>query len=126
MRWPGLLANENIPAPSIQHLRQRGLDVAAVREDSPGIDDASVLQRAVRESRWLLTFDMDYGELIYRRHLRPPVALVLFRLQRFGVQQPALRLLDLLDTEQARSGGYFIVSDEAVCWRPWAPADAEH
>jgi hypothetical protein len=43
---------------------------------------------------------------------------VLYRLQHFGVDDAALRLLALLDTAEARSGGYFIVLDEAVRWRP--------
>lgn len=121
--WPPrLLANENLPAPSIQRLRAAGIEVAAVREDSPGIDDVSVLARAVAEQRWLLTFDMDYGELIFRRGLAPPPALVLYRLQRFGVEDAALRLLALLDSAEARSGGYFIVLDEAVRWRPLGDA----
>jgi predicted nuclease of predicted toxin-antitoxin system len=121
--WPPrLLANENLPAPSILRLRAAGIEVAAIREDSPGIDDVSVLARAVAEQRWLLTFDMDYGELIFRRGLTPPPALVLYRLQRFGVDDAALRLLALLDTAEARSGGYFIVLDEAVRWRPLGDA----
>ncbi|MBE5317272.1 MAG: DUF5615 family PIN-like protein [Xanthomonadales bacterium] len=121
--WPPrLLANENLPAPSIRRLRAAGIEVAAIREDSPGIDDVSVLARAVAEQRWLLTFDMDYGELIFRRGLTPPPALVLYRLQRFGVDDAALRLLALLDTAEARSGGYFIVLDEAVRWRPLGDA----
>lgn len=45
--WPPrLLANENLPAPSIRQLRAAGIEVAAIRKDSPGIDDASVLALA--------------------------------------------------------------------------------
>lgn len=113
--WPpGVIANENVPAPSIRRLRTAGIDVASIREDSSGIDDVSVLARAVKEQRWLLTFDMDYGELIYRRSLTPPPALVLYRLQTFGVEDPALRLLRLFEAPEARNGGYFIVLDEAL------------
>ncbi|MCG6117664.1 MAG: DUF5615 family PIN-like protein [Aquimonas sp.] len=117
--WPPrVLANENLPAPSIRRLRAAGIEVAAIREDSPGIDDVSVLARAVAEQRWLLTFDMDYGELIFRRGLASPPALVLFRLQRFGVEDAAVRLLQLIESPEARAGGYFIVQDEGVRWRP--------
>jgi predicted nuclease of predicted toxin-antitoxin system len=122
-RW---LANKNLPAPAIRLLRQSGHDVAAIREESPGIDDQRVLARAVDEQRWLLTFDMDHGELIYRRGLAAPPALVLFRLGRFAPEDPALRLLALLDTAEARAGGYFIVLDEAVRWRPFATAAGGH
>lgn len=121
--WPPrLLANENLPAPSIRRLRTAGVSVASIREDSPGIDDISVLARAVDEQRWLLTFDMDYGELIFRRGFAPPPALVLYRLQRFGVEDAALRLLALFESAEARNGGYFIVLDDVVRWRPFGDA----
>lgn len=121
--WPPrCLANENLPAPAIRRLRTTGLEVAAIREESPGIDDEQVLARAVNEQRWLLTFDMDYGELIYRRGLAAPPALVLFRLGRFAPEEPAHRLLALLASPEARDGGYFIVLDEAVRWRPFGDA----
>lgn len=117
-----LLANESLPAPSVRRLRAAGIEVAAVREDSLGIDDVRALERALAEQRWLLTFDMDYGELIYRRGLAPPPALILYRLQRFGVDDAALRVLALLDTYEARGGGYYIVLNEAVRWRPFGDA----
>jgi len=42
MLW---LANENMPLASIRRLRDAGHDVAAVIEDAPGSDDATVLAR---------------------------------------------------------------------------------
>jgi hypothetical protein len=34
---PRLLANENFPAPSVRHLRDRGYDVLAVTENHAGL-----------------------------------------------------------------------------------------
>lgn len=121
-----LLANESLPAPSIRRRRAAGIEVAAVREDAPGTDDVSALDRALAEQRWLLTFDMDYGALIYRRGLAQPPALVLYRLQRFGVDDAALRLLALLDSNEVRGDGYLIVLNEAVRWRPFGDAAGGH
>ena len=45
-----LLANENFPGDAVIALRQQGDDVAWVREDSPGITDIQVLDRAQREA----------------------------------------------------------------------------
>ncbi len=47
-------------------LRQRNHDVFSVYEQSRGADDGNILQRAVAESRILITNDKDFGELIYR------------------------------------------------------------
>lgn len=59
------LAEGNFPVPSIHRLREAGYDVAAVIEDNRGCDDKTVMARAVSERRIIVTFDRDYGELIY-------------------------------------------------------------
>jgi predicted nuclease of predicted toxin-antitoxin system len=58
-----LLANENIPGVAVTALVAEGHDVAWVRTAAPGIADFEVLAWAARESRILLTFDNDFGEL---------------------------------------------------------------
>lgn len=64
------LANENFPIASVRILRNAGYDVVAIIEDNPGIDDTSILRQAVAESRTILTFDSDYGNLIFRDKLQ--------------------------------------------------------
>ena len=60
------LANENFPLPSVRLLREAGHDVVSISEETPGITDSQVLSRAVSEQRIILTFDRDYGVMIYR------------------------------------------------------------
>ena len=69
------LANENVPVVSIRRLRAAGYDVASVIEDSPGATDEAILWQAHTERRIILTFDRDYGELIYRRRLPNPAGV---------------------------------------------------
>jgi hypothetical protein len=52
-----ILANENFPGDAVMALRARGHDVAWVRTDAPGSDDAEVLARALAEDRTVVTFD---------------------------------------------------------------------
>lgn len=60
------IADENVDAPIVARLRADGLDVVAVSELSPGIDDDRVLQLANDQQRILITSDHDFGELVYR------------------------------------------------------------
>ena len=90
------LANENFPLGSIRGLRDAGHDVAAVGKDSPGAKDAAVLAPAVAETRIILTFDRDYGELIYRVGLPAPPGVVYFRFEPASPDEPAAALLSLL------------------------------
>ena len=66
---PRLLANENFPAPSIQLLRERGYDVAAVAERGGSMADSEIMALAKADARLIVTFDRDYGELIFGRGL---------------------------------------------------------
>ena len=45
------LANENFPFFSVKILRDSGLDIASITEDSLGIKDTEVLAKAVQEDR---------------------------------------------------------------------------
>jgi predicted nuclease of predicted toxin-antitoxin system len=91
-----ILADENIPLKSVDLLREFGHDVASVTLDSPGANDSDVLKRAVREERVLLTFDRDFGEMIYKRKLPAPPGIVYLRFIPLSPQEVAVSLLDIL------------------------------
>ena len=74
-----LLANENVPLESVRSMRNVGYDVASVSERSPGISDEDVIRMARAEDRVVVTFDRDYGRLIFRRGLPPPAGVLYLR-----------------------------------------------
>ena len=84
-----LLANENFPGVAVTALRQLGNDVAWIREDSPGLTDIQVLDRANRDSRILITFDKDFGELAFRYGLPASCGIILFRISMSSPEQVA-------------------------------------
>jgi predicted nuclease of predicted toxin-antitoxin system len=90
------LANENFPLASIRRLRQAGYDVIAIIEEMPGAKDMLVLTRARQEQCILLTFDRDYGELIYRQRQPVPVGVIYFRFEPVTPEEPADRLVTIL------------------------------
>jgi predicted nuclease of predicted toxin-antitoxin system len=106
MRWR---ANENIPLASIRRLRAAGHDVAAIIEDAPGSDDTVVLAQAAQEDCIILTFDRDYGELIYKRRLPPPPGIVYFCIIFATPEEPAERLLQLLTAPGFSLDGNFTI-----------------
>lgn len=79
------LANENFPISSVRLLRNTGYDIVSIAEDMSGAKDQDVLARAHKEGRIILTFDKDYGELIYKQRLHTPVGIAFFR---FGPSYP--------------------------------------
>lgn len=103
------LANENVPLASVRILQQSGHDVSSASEELPGARDADVLTRAVDEERVVLTFDRDYGELIFRRRHAAPPGVVYFRFEPETPDETAERLLSLLRGSGVQLEGQFTV-----------------
>jgi predicted nuclease of predicted toxin-antitoxin system len=74
------LANENFPLGVAQTLRGQGDDVVHASEVLAGSSDSVILQTALDQDRVLLTFDQDFGELVFRHGNPPAPGIVLFRL----------------------------------------------
>jgi predicted nuclease of predicted toxin-antitoxin system len=91
------LANENFPLVSVGLLRSAGHPVIAITEDSPGVPDSVVLACARSEECVLLTFDRDYGELIFRRRLPPPAGVLYLRFDPISPHEPGQFVLSLLE-----------------------------
>ena len=75
-----ILADANMPGQVVAILRDAGHDVLWVKEESPLSPDPDVLEWATRESRLLITFDKDFGELSQRNALAAPSGIILFRI----------------------------------------------
>ncbi len=116
------LADENFPLDAADRLREAGHDIAAVVRDSPGTSDEAVIERAVREGRVILTFDRDYGGLLYAepRGASPvPPGVIYFRFDPSPPEEPANYLLDLLDQpEWSVTGKLTVVERDRVRQRP--------
>lgn len=115
---PLLLANENFPMPSVVLLREAGYNVLAVSDASKGITDSEVLSLAVAEGRWIVTFDRDYGELIFAKDSLVPSALLYFRLRSYRPEEPGYQLLELLREPSALAGQFVVIEEDSLRRRP--------
>jgi len=106
------LANENFPYPSIKILRESGYEIISIYEENRGIDDESVLKKAVDENLVILTFDSDYGKLLFHYKLTPPPAVVYFRFKSFHPADAAKILLKELDNQGLKLEGFFTVIEK--------------
>jgi predicted nuclease of predicted toxin-antitoxin system len=108
------LANENFPYPSTLLLRQAGHDVICIAELFPSWKDRQVLEYAVREARIILTFDRDYGEMLFRFQLTPPPAVVYFRQKGSGPEAAGQRLSEYLRVGRELTGFFTVLDEEGV------------
>ena len=106
-----LLANENFPMPAILLLRKLGYDITSIGEDYPGITDEQVMNIAQREERIIITFDRDYGELIYKHNYKPPKGVVYLRLDKYEPAEPGVIVHKLFDEYKIDTEGTLTVFD---------------
>ncbi len=104
-----ILANENFPLRSVSVLRNMGHDVLSITETSLGAKDVSVLESAFTQQRILLTFDRDYGELVYLRRLPCPSAIILLRFDPATPEEAGTMVSELLSADNQEIIGFFIV-----------------
>jgi len=88
-----LLANENIPLITVNILKEEGLDIISISEENSGITDKEVIDLAVQQSRTIITFDRDYGDLIFNKGMKPPNGVIYLRFDCLSPDYPAMFLL---------------------------------
>lgn len=102
------LADENFPARIVHFLRTHGHDVLYAAETLVAVSDEAIMHEAVTQTRIVLTFDRDFGELVFRHRQQSPPGIVLFR---FGGQSPdeLISFLQAFFTSQPKLHGFFTV-----------------
>lgn len=81
------LANENFPIASFKILNNIGWDIEQIGNTNNGITDNEVMAIAMNESRIIITFDSDYGELVFKYGYKPP-GVIYLRIQDFKPEYP--------------------------------------
>jgi predicted nuclease of predicted toxin-antitoxin system len=114
---PAVLLDENIPGEVAQGLRSAGYDVLTVAGARPGIDDRGVLRVARESLRVLLTFDADFGDLIFQRGEVPPPAVLYFRVHPVVAAEVLALALDAL--AKPIDGRFVVVTQQGVRTRPF-------
>ncbi len=106
------LANENFPFPSISFLRQNGYEVSSVSELYPGIPDYAVIDKAKANDSIILTFDKDYGEIIFKHGSANPPAVIFFRFKGENPEVAGQLLMNLIETKKIGVENKFTVIEK--------------
>jgi len=106
------LSDENISTKVVSNLRDKGMDIVSVKEITAGLGDEAVLETANKQNRILLTFDDDFGELIYRRKLKAHGIVLKFVPK--STQQIFEILSNVLETQTQLEGNFVIVTEKRI------------
>ena len=108
------LADENFPRPALVALRKAGWDVFAIAEECPGAPDEDVAVLCEDQRRILLTFDKDFGELIFHRGLPAGSGVVLFRIPPDSPEEAADVALALVQSQPDLAGFFCVVTRDRI------------
>lgn len=114
-----LLLDENMPRSAGAALATAGHDVVHMSDIEPAADDRRVLARARESGRALVTFDADFGDLVYQHGEPSPAAILYLRMHPIDGAQAAALVLQALATPVA---GHFVVcTRDGLRRRPLPP-----
>lgn len=110
MRFPG---DVGVSISTLRALREAGYDAVHLREQNlHRLPDDAILEKAVKEGRIVVTFDLDFGDLLAAAGRRLPGVIIL-RLHNQTPLNVTKRLFDLLSMEALRleAGAVILVED---------------
>lgn len=113
-----LLLDENYPHSAARGLAQAGHDVQSVAGLIPGVADLGVLALAREQQRILVTFDADFGDLVFQQGAEPPSCIVYLRLHPIVSQDVLALTLQALDGPL--SGLFIVATARGLRRRPFA------
>lgn len=72
-----LLLDANISIRTVLQLRKEGFDVTSIQELNPNETDTKILARAFKQKMVVITYDKDFGDLVFRDHLKHSGVIIL-------------------------------------------------
>ncbi len=113
-----LLADEGIERSVVEALRSLGFDVLWIAERQSGLHDQQVLQMAQQEGRILITYDKDFGTLVFTDEYEIP-GVVLLRLHGSPAEVKATLICEYFSQFGNELSGYFtVVTPRGIRRRP--------
>lgn len=107
------LADVGISLSTVQALRNAGHDARHLREEAlQRLSDAEIVDKARREGRIILTFDLDFGELL-ALGLSDSPSVIIFRLHDERPASVIPKLMDVLaqSSKELDQGAVVVVED---------------
>ena len=114
------LGDVGVSTSTLRELREAGYDAVHLREQNlHRLPDDAILQKAIEEGRIVITFDLDFGDLLATGGGRLP-SVIIFRLHNQTPPNVTKKLFDLLalETPRLEAGALIIVEDTRYRIRP--------
>ena len=118
-----ILVDENVSRGVASALADAGHEVERVSEELTSADDAQVLAHAITTGAVLVTFDSDFGRMIFAEHHPSPKAVVYLRSPPPSPAETVRRILRILDSDAPLIDGHFVSVDSTSRYHPLPAKD---
>ena len=109
-----ILADENVEREFIEALRAADFNIISVFESYIGATDERILQIAVNEKAVIMTYDTDFGELVFRFGLQSR-GVILLRLHGLSLTEKAQKtILAIREHESELENAFTVISENFV------------
>lgn len=105
------LADENFPQASYKFLKEKDYDILHITDVGlASIPDQEVIEFSIKEGRLIITFDSDFGELIFKLDYKPK-GVIYFRWKSFRPSEPGQYIHELIEDGVIGFDGFITVID---------------
>lgn len=108
------LADENVPGDAVVALRELGHDVEWASEIMSGASDVEVLEHAQSNARIVITFDKDFGALVFRHLLPAAHGVILFRIAIPSPAHAVQAICTVIETRSDWQGHFAVIQDDRI------------
>ncbi|WP_394993674.1 DUF5615 family PIN-like protein [Emticicia sp.] len=112
-----LLADENFPIKTFQIFKDNGYDIEHIRFIKPSSPDTFVMEYAIFQNQIILTFDSDFGTLVFQKNYRP-LGIVFYRLIEFDANQPFQIFKTILNNGFLLENNFTVIEKDGIRQRP--------
>jgi predicted nuclease of predicted toxin-antitoxin system len=109
-----LLADEHIPNSTISALREAGHDVVAASQEYRASPDRTLLAIGEREQRLLITFDRDFGVLLFAERVPQTTGVLFLRLMSQSHRSVTPALMPIVESSLEFLGYFTVIREDRV------------
>lgn len=107
------IANENIPFEVVINLRKAGYNLIRIDEIKKGLSDDEVIKLTNKENGILITFDKDFGELVFKKRMLVG-GIILIRIKPKNISYIFDRILYLLNSNIEIKRNFIVLEEDKI------------
>jgi len=105
------LLDENIPLTVLKSMQDSGYDAVSILEYAGIKSDVDIIKTAAEEKRIVITFDRDFGELIFKAGHKSS-GVIYLRFEPFNAKIISRHVSELLEEESIKFHKSFVVLEK--------------